>query len=101
MIQADDPKPGCHRVEPEVRPILVQSRGSPVVVRCPMSPVTTDRRKALQIGSLATYSLCLPQLLAARESRPGAGKARHNAKACVFIFLQGGPAHQDTFDPKP
>lgn len=23
------------------------------------------------------------------------------AKACIFLFLEGGPPHQDTFDPKP
>ncbi len=31
-------------------------------------------------------------------------KAAHyasSAKACVFIFIEGGPSHLDTFDPKP
>ena len=26
-------------------------------------------------------------------------KAR--AKACIFLFMEGGPSHLDTFDPKP
>lgn len=32
-------------------------------------------------------------------ARPGV-KARGSARACVFINLNGGPSHMDTFDPK-
>lgn len=40
------------------------------------------------------------------ESRPGplAVKPQHHpakAKACIFLFMEGGPSHLDTFDPKP
>ncbi len=35
---------------------------------------------------------------------PLAPRPQHHpakAKACIFIFLEGGPSHIDTFDPKP
>jgi hypothetical protein len=31
--------------------------------------------------------------------RPGHHPAR--ARACIFLFMEGGPSHLDTFDPKP
>ena len=37
------------------------------------------------------------------ESPLAAKKGHHPAKAksCIFLFLEGGPSHIDTFDPKP
>ncbi|MCI0682509.1 MAG: DUF1501 domain-containing protein [Gemmataceae bacterium] len=32
-------------------------------------------------------------------ARPGHHPAR--ARACIFLFMEGGPSHIDTFDPKP
>src|ERR1700688_2644749 len=53
------------------------------------------RREFLRAGSLGLCGLSLPQLLAARtEGRP-------KAKACIILFMWGGPAQQDTWDPKP
>src|SRR5918993_417166 len=40
----------------------------------------------------------------APASQPLAPKAPHHgarAKACIFLFMEGGPSHIDTFDPKP
>src|SRR5437773_137530 len=54
-----------------------------------------SRRSLLQIGGLATLGLTLPDLLQAREAKRG------KAKACIFLFLQGGPSHLDCWDPKP
>ncbi len=45
--------------------------------------------------------LTLPDLLRARALARPAQEKRGKAKACIFIFLQGGPAHQDSLDPKP
>ena len=60
------------------------------------------RRNFLRIGGLATLGVTLPGLLRARESTSASAvEKRGKAKSCIFIFLQGGPAHQDTFDPKP
>src|SRR6516225_5380813 len=57
------------------------------------------RRELLRVGSLGLLGLGLPELLRARAEAPAkpAGKAR----ACILLFMWGGPAQQDTWDPKP
>jgi hypothetical protein len=56
------------------------------------------RREFLRAGSLPLFGLGLPRLLAAREA---AAKPAGRAKACILLFMWGGPAHQDTWDLKP
>jgi uncharacterized protein (DUF1501 family) len=57
-----------------------------------------SRREFLRAGALSLFGLGLPQLLSAREQ----GDApRPRAKACILLFMWGGPAQQDTWDPKP
>ena len=59
-----------------------------------------SRRHALRIGACGLIGgLTLPRLLElqAKAALPGAAKA----KSCIFIFLEGGPPHQDMWDPKP
>src|SRR5437867_10813225 len=37
-----------------------------------------------------------------RPADPGASLAGHGkARRAIFVYLQGGPSHLDTFDPKP
>jgi hypothetical protein len=57
------------------------------------------RRELLRAGALGLLGLGLPELLHARDAaaRPGGGRAR----ACILLFMWGGPAQQDTWDPKP
>ena len=59
------------------------------------------RRTFLQAGALTALGLDLPGLLwsrrAARAAVPGSGRA----KSCILLFATGGPAQQETFDPKP
>ena len=58
------------------------------------------RRTLLQAGFLSGLELALPEFLAARDKRqvvPSNGKA----KSCILLFATGGPAQQETFDPKP
>jgi uncharacterized protein (DUF1501 family) len=60
-----------------------------------------SRRSFLRIGGLSALGLSLPaflrlQHLAAAEGRPA--KASVN---CILLWMQGGPSHIDTFDPKP
>lgn len=60
-----------------------------------------SRRHMLRIGTAAGLcsGLTLPQLL---ESEARAeGKPEPKAKSCIFLFLEGGPPHQDMWDPKP
>ncbi len=63
---------------------------------CPaLAPMS--RREFLRAGSLALplAGLGLPHLLAARSA------SGRRAKACIVLFMWGGPAQQDTWDPKP
>ena len=59
------------------------------------------RRDFLTIGSLGLLGgLTLPRLLAS-SPRAAAGSGRPvTDKAVVLLFLQGGPSHIETFDPK-
>src|SRR2546423_9373353 len=58
-----------------------------------------DRRAFLQAGVLSPLGLGLSQWLqsAARAVPPRAG----TAKACILLYMTGGPAQHETFDPKP
>jgi len=60
------------------------------------------RREFLRAGSLGLFGLGLSDLLAARSvaARSGAGP-RPKARACIILLMWGGPAQQDTWDPKP
>jgi uncharacterized protein (DUF1501 family) len=63
------------------------------------------RREWLRVGGLAAFGLSMPELLGsgqvsaktAKSAGPGAGKA----KACIVLFLMGGPPQHSTWDPKP
>jgi hypothetical protein len=57
-----------------------------------------SRRQFLQIGSLGAAGLGLPDLLRARAATP---TAMGRAKACILLFMGGGPPQMDTFDLKP
>lgn len=63
------------------------------------------RREVLRVGALSVAGLDLPlwfqtKAAARQESSPSVG-IRPRAKACIFLFMWGGPAHQDTWDMKP
>ncbi len=60
-----------------------------------------DRRSFLQVGVAA--GVTLDQFFRARAAT-GAdvpGKKGPKAEACIHIYLPGGMAHQESFDPKP
>ena len=58
------------------------------------------RRKALRIGSTGLIGgMTLPRLLELQAKAAGAYAPK--AKSCIFLFLEGGPPHQDMWDPKP
>ena len=57
------------------------------------------RREFLRVGTLGIGSLTLPGLLAARAAG-GDGLTPVRNKSVVLLFLQGGPTHIETFDPK-
>lgn len=55
------------------------------------------RREILRAGSLGLCGLSLQQMLSAQQPLA----SRRPAKACIVLFMWGGPAQQDTWDPKP
>lgn len=62
------------------------------------SPARYSRRDFLRVGSLGA-GLGLAELLRARTVAEGTSKLR--ARACILIWLDGGPSHLDMFDLKP
>jgi hypothetical protein len=59
-----------------------------------------SRRDLLRIGGLGAVGLSLPELLRGRlaaAASPSGGQAR----ACIVLFLMGGPPQHSTWDPKP
>ena len=68
-----------------------------------------SRRDALLRGGAGFGALALAHLLRdhkafAASSNPLAAKKPHHAakaKSVIFLFMEGGPSHIDTFDPKP
>jgi uncharacterized protein (DUF1501 family) len=57
------------------------------------------RRTFLRVGGLAALGLTLPGYLRARAATGGSRPPL--AKRCILLWMQGGPSHIDTFDPKP
>jgi len=55
----------------------------------------------LHVGSLASLGLALPDVLRPAATAASAVPGRGRAKACVLVYLFGGPSQLDTFDPKP
>ncbi len=64
-----------------------------------------SRRDCVKVGSLATvgYGLGGLSLIDAWRGRAAAAGtlAAAKAKACILLWLDGGPSHLETFDPKP
>ena len=76
-------------------------------------PLTSKRRNSRReflYGLGATLgSVALPALLPADRAQaasvgpltPKKGHLPSKAKNCIFLMMEGGPSHIDTFDPKP
>src|SRR4051812_11987400 len=74
-----------------------------------MLPTVQSRREWLAsagtgFGALALNSLVGQESYGAEAPKPSAARKPHHpatAKACIFLFMEGGPSQMDTFDPKP
>src|SRR5947209_17696645 len=68
-------------------------------------PLLVSRRHALKSAACGFGYLALAGLAqAASGDNPLAPKVPHHrprAKRVIFIFMQGGPSHVDSFDRKP
>src|SRR3954447_1611130 len=61
-----------------------------------------SRREFLRAGGLGLLGLGLPTLLQARGASPApAAGSFGRARACILLFMWGGPAQQETWDLKP
>src|SRR5262245_10636884 len=60
-----------------------------------------SRRAMLQAGSVGLLGLGLNHLAALRAADSAKAGKQPRAKAVIYIFLSGGLAQQDSFDPKP
>src|SRR6266852_5935123 len=56
-----------------------------------------SRREMLRLGGLSAFGLTLPDLLASRAAESRGQRAR----ACIVLFMTGGPPQHETWDPKP
>ena len=61
----------------------------------PSIPIT--RRDFLQVGTIPLLGLGL----STASSMPLVARKPNQAKSCILIWLDGGPSHLETFDPKP
>jgi hypothetical protein len=64
------------------------------------------RRDCLQLGLGAALGVGLTDILrlrsvAANTSIPVSSKIAGRATSCILIWMDGGPTHYETFDPKP
>jgi hypothetical protein len=57
--------------------------------------MTPTRRDVLRFGTLTALGLGVADLIRLRAV------AAPKAKACILVWLDGGPSHLETFDPKP
>ncbi|MEO0416066.1 MAG: DUF1501 domain-containing protein, partial [Verrucomicrobiota bacterium] len=67
------------------------------------SVFSSNRREFLQVGFAGGLGLSLPELLKV-EGRAAAKyyeSKEGTAKSLIHIYLPGGAAHQETWDPKP
>jgi hypothetical protein len=59
------------------------------------------RRDCLQLGLGALLGGGLVHALRLRAQAAPAGASAPAAKSCILIWMDGGPTHYETFDPKP
>lgn len=69
-----------------------------------MNVIHRTRRDFLYGLGATLGTVAFNTLLQAETPGPLVPKPTHHgakAKACIFLFMEGGPSHLDTFDPKP
>src|SRR5947199_7101358 len=73
----------------------------PTIAACAGPSLALGRRSFIAGGLGAALGAAIPawQLRAIEQS--ASGRKKGAAKACVLLWMNGGPSHLDTFDPKP
>src|SRR5262245_45851038 len=74
-----------------------QARHGAFTMRSPWDPISRREWLRLSAAGVASASLTgwLPRLAARTAEQAG------RAKACIVLWMDGGPPHTDTFDLKP
>ena len=72
----------------------------------PVLTASPSRRDLLYHSGMGLGAIALSALLHKDRAQAGAlapKRGHHGAKArnCIFLLMEGGPSHIDTFDPKP
>lgn len=60
-----------------------------------------SRRDFLRVGGLSALGLGLGNFFHIQRAIASNNRLRPKAKSCILIWLDGGPSHLETFDPKP
>src|SRR5438132_10925590 len=63
-----------------------------------------ERREFLRVGSLSFLGISLSRYLELKSLMAAEGFSadkKAKAQACILLWLEGGPAQVDTWDPKP
>ena len=60
-----------------------------------------SRRGLLRVGGLSALGLGLGDYFRLQRLCGAEGSPKVKAKACILVWLDGGPSHLETFDPKP
>jgi hypothetical protein len=63
--------------------------------------VGVTRRDCLQIGLTAFVGAGLTSMLRLQAQAAPSAPRQAKAKSCILIWMDGGPTHFETFDPKP
>ncbi len=61
----------------------------------------TGRRSFLRLGLAGLLGGTLASNLQMRQAFAAIDSAKAKAKSCILIWMDGGPTHFETFDPKP
>jgi hypothetical protein len=71
--------------------------------RCQDLPWHFSRKEFLHVGMIGGLGLTLPQFLQmkANAAQKHYESVEGKAKSVIHIYLPGGMAHQESFDPKP
>ncbi|HEV3121658.1 MAG TPA: DUF1501 domain-containing protein [Isosphaeraceae bacterium] len=59
------------------------------------------RRDCLQVGLGAALGLGLSDVLRLRAQASATSESSKPATSCILVWMDGGPSHYETFDPKP
>src|SRR5947208_17161864 len=60
-----------------------------------------SRREFIRVGGLSALGLTLPGFFRLQHLTAASGAPAKKAMRCILLWMQGGPSHHDTFDPKP